>query len=164
MVEWTNTKRVLDKLGIDSVDKLKQKLMLKDPYPSYATGTLYNSLDYKVLVDNYEFSLAFTYPDKYYNSETKTLVLEEDRPVGTNVPIKVLEPWVIVKGIDLRGSTPERVAGIISRSIKEEGIKGKHYLSEIRNEIKAGIGLQSVRDAIHADLKIFVKKQLEIIK
>jgi len=94
-----------DKIVYDAKSILKQKKKI-------ASGTLYESLKYKIEGNKLLFEMA-----------SYGRWVDEGRKPGKYVPVKALESWMKLKGIDLKYSF------VINRSIKEKGIKPTYFFS-----------------------------------
>lgn len=73
-------------------------------------------------------------------------------------PVKVIEKWMVTKGI------PDKpgVAYAISRSIQRDGVKPKPYLREIKLKLKDYN--DDIKAALEQDLKVDVDKIRENFK
>jgi hypothetical protein len=151
IMEWKNTLKVLDDIGVNMIDDFRKKLNQPDPYSSNATFTLYNSVNYKVVADSSSLKLLFTAPDEYYDKVSNKLYLEQGRKAGSKAPpISVIKKWVIDRSIN---ASPYA----IQRSISIKGIKPKPYLSQIREEIVVGGVINRLEQAIVDDINEYTK-------
>ena len=146
-MSWENTKAVLELLGGEAIELFKKKMDNPDPFSSNATFTLYNSANYKIVVDNEALKLLFTAPDQYYDKSTGKLYLEQGRRAGsTPPPIRVIKKWVIDRSIPISPYA-------IQKSIARKGIKPKPYIAQIRRELLVGQHIAKLEDAIVQDVK-----------
>lgn len=148
---WEKTFKVLEEMGIESIESFKQKMNSPDPYSSNATYTLYNSANYKIVINNASLKLLFTAPDEYYDKTTNKLWLEQGRKAGgPKPPISVIKKWVIDRSIPV-------APYLIQRSIAVKGIRPKPYIQEIRKELLLGDNIDKLTQAILDDVKELLK-------
>ena len=145
-MEWTNLIKVLNTIGEEAELEYKEKIK----NGAYATGKLYNSIDYKVKIVNGKITLSFdNLPDYYLN-------VEKGRKAGASMPpINVIEKWMVSKNIPNKPGT----AFLIARSIGEKGIKAKPYLRDIKLKIKQNY-TDDLQKALALDLNEQIKETL----
>lgn len=141
-MEYTNLINILNTIGIEIRDKYKEKVKKG----AYATGKLYNSVQYKVNVTDTSIKLSLNLEDYWIN-------IEDGRVAGKKMPpISVIRKWMLSKSIpDNKG-----IAYLIARKISEKGIKAKPYLKQTKNEVIPNY-LDDITKAINKDLKESLK-------
>lgn len=120
----TNIEYELNKLGQESIKFLKDILIRNNKLD---TGSLINSLDYKVIKESNSFIL------KILANDTFNFVDEGRRP-GKQPPIKPIQNWVNRKGIKIKNYSDRQTAFIIARSIGENGIKPLRLKKQLMND------------------------------
>ena len=144
MEEYKQLIALLNKLGGEIRDKYKAKLKSKG---SYATGKLYNSIGYKLIISETGIKLDFV-AEKYY------INIENGRKAGGEMPpISLIRKWMISRSIPDTNGAAYRIA----RKISEKGIKAKPYLKETQSEVIPNYRKQ-ITDALDADIKEQLKK------
>lgn len=137
-MEYTNLIQVLTRIGEQMTAEYKAKLKKGG---SYATGRLYNSIDYRIDYTEDGAKLTFIADDYYLN-------IEKGRAAGLKMPsIAIIKKWMIRKGIP----TENNRAYLIARNIAKKGIKAKPYLREIQN--KAAKYNKEITTAFELDIK-----------
>lgn len=146
--------KLLNQIGKATAETYKKNLKEKN---KYATGKLYNSINYKIEVTQNGVKLYFV-ADKYY------LNIENGRKVGGKMPpIEVIKRWMAIKGIKPRnGQSISNTAYLISRSIQKKGIKPNPFLRNIKNGLKDWV--DDINSAINKDLKLDIQDKLKSIK
>ena len=101
--------KILNLIGEFLVEKLQNELREQG---HEATGTLINSITYKVVSDT---KIEISTPHEYVNS------MENGLPQGTSVPISALIRWIEVKGIVTGDKEVRQVAWAIRTAIYQQG-------------------------------------------
>lgn len=113
--------------------------------PSYASGKLFNSVEYKIDFDGKSIKLYFVAEDYY-------IFIEEGSVFTTKMPpINSIRRWMISKGMEIGGKAEFK----IQRAIFKNGIRPKPYLRDIKQTLK-----NNYRDEIELALKKDVKAML----
>lgn len=143
-MEYTNLIKTLNIIGTEIRDKYKEKVKTG----AYATGKLYNSVQYKVSVTDSSVKLSL-------NLEDYWISVENGRAAGKKMPpISVIRKWMLNKSIPDKNG----LAYLISRKISKKGIKAKPYLKQTKNEVIPNY-MDDITKAINADLKESINKK-----
>lgn len=141
-MEYTNLIKILNTIGTEIRDKYKEKIKTG----AYATGKLYNSVQYKVSVTDSSVKLSLNLEDYWIN-------VENGRVAGKKMPpISVIRKWMLSKSIPDKNG----LAYLISRKISKKGIKAKPYLKQTKNEVIPNY-MDDITKAINQDLKESIK-------
>lgn len=141
-MEYTNLIKILNTIGTEIRDKYKEKIKTG----AYATGKLYNSVQYKVNVTDNSVKLSLNLEDYWIN-------VENGRVAGKKMPpISVIRKWMLSKSIPDKNG----LAYLISRKISKKGIKAKPYLRQTKNEVIPNY-MDDITKAINKDLKESIK-------
>ncbi len=141
-MEYTNLIKILNTIGTEIRDKYKEKIKTG----AYATGKLYNSVQYKVNVTDNSVKLSLNLEDYWIN-------VENGRVAGKKMPpISVIRKWMLSKSIPDKNG----LAYLISRKISKKGIKAKPYLRQTKNEVIPNY-MDDITKAINQDLKESIK-------
>ena len=141
-MEYTNLIKILNTIGTEIRDKYKEKIKTG----AYATGKLYNSVQYKVNVTDNSVKLSLNLEDYWIN-------VENGRAAGKKMPpISVIRKWMLSKSIPDKNG----LAYLISRKISKKGIKAKPYLRQTKNEVIPNY-MDDITKAINKDLKESIK-------
>ena len=141
-MEYTNLIKILNTIGTEIRDKYKEKIKTG----AYATGKLYNSVQYKVNVTDSSVKLSLNLEDYWIN-------VENGRVAGKKMPpISVIREWMLSKSIPDKNG----LAYLISRKISKKGIKAKPYLKQTKNEVIPNY-MDDITKAINQDLKESIK-------
>lgn len=141
-MEYTNLIKILNTIGTEIRDKYKEKIKTG----AYATGKLYNSVQYKVNVTDNSVKLSLNLEDYWIN-------VENGRVAGKKMPpISVIRKWMLNKSIPDKNG----LAYLISRKISKKGIKAKPYLRQTKNEVIPNY-MDDITKAINKDLKESIK-------
>lgn len=145
-MEFNNTITTLNKIGELIRDTYKGKLKAGG---HIATGKLYNSINYKLVVTDNDIKLFFLAEDYYIH-------IEEGRRAGAKMPpVQAIQKWMIVKGIkDIKDNG--KISYLISRSISRKGIKPSPFLREIKSTLK-NYRIE-IEEALNKDLKEEIKE------
>lgn len=137
MAQFENLERLLIQIGEKARDAYKNKLRQSN---TYASGKLYNSIDYKIETTNTSVKL-------YLVAENYWINIEEGRKAGSKMPpISMIRKWMISRGIpDNKGT-----AYIISKRISQRGIRPKPFVREIKDGLN--IYMSQIETAIRADI------------
>lgn len=163
-ISFDNTEKVLETIGKFFVKRYKEKLNNSKPYKTYATGKLYNSVNYSVTFKDGNVRLSFTMPDEYQNKQTKEWFIEVGRKPGSKPPpIEVIRRWITIKNIlPKKGQTKDSLPYMIQRGIVKNGIKAKPYIQLIKRELKDF--LPDLEKAIKKDFETEIELELKKIK
>lgn len=141
-MEYTNLIKILNTIGTEIRDKYKEKIKTG----AYATGKLYNSVQYKVSITDSSVKLSLNLEDYWIN-------VENGRVAGKKMPpISVIRKWMLSKSIPDKNG----LAYLISRKISKKGIKAKPYLRQTKNEVIPNY-MDDITKAINKDLKESIK-------
>lgn len=140
---------VLNEMGKEIVDVYRYKLQENDVN---ATHTLSQSLNYQIKSKDRVFDLYIDLQDYWY-------YVEYGRKAGVFPNINSIREWIKVKPVipyKTNGKIPSlnQLTYLIGRSIKENGIKGKHLLYTT---------VDSVWDAYEDKLSMAIEKDIEKI-
>lgn len=143
-MEYTNLIKILNTIGTEIRDKYKEKVKTG----AYATGKLYNSVQYKVSITDSSVKLSLNLEDYWIN-------VENGRAAGKKMPpISVIRKWMLSKNIPDKNG----LAYLISRKISKKGIKAKPYLRQTKNEVIPNY-MDDITKAINQDLKESLNKK-----
>ena len=143
-MEHTNLIKILNTIGTEIRDKYKAKIKSG----AYATGKLYNSVQYKVSITESSVKLSLNLEDYWIN-------VENGRASGKKMPpISVIRKWMLSKSIPDKNG----LAYLISRKISKKGIKAKPYLKQTKNEVIPNY-MDDITKAINQDLKESINKK-----
>ena len=86
--------------------------------------------------------------------------IEEGRKPGTFPKVDSLVEWVKKKNIPVGGNikTPEQMAYVIGRHIKEKGIPGKHTLEKSMDSVNSME--DRIAEAFAVDIEIYLNKTI----
>lgn len=143
-MEYTNLIKVLEVIGAEVRDKYKDKIKTG----AYATGKLYNSVQYKINITETAVKLSLNLEDYWIN-------VENGRAAGKKMPpVSVIRKWMLNKGIPDKNG----LAYLISRKISKRGIKPKPYLKQVKNDVIPNY-LDDISKALTNDLKESIKNK-----
>lgn len=145
-MEYTHLENKLAEIGAEVREKYKAKLKANGVY---ATGKLFNSVDFKLTIKDGEIELHFIALDYWIN-------IEEGRKPNSKMPkVEEIRKWMITRGI------PDKpgLAFVIARSIGKKGIKPNPFLRETRIEIEGLV--PEIKLALEKDLKEFSDKNIK---
>lgn len=116
-MEYTNLIKILNDIGNEITENYKSELQRNK---KIATGKLYNSIDYKLIIEDKSIKLIFIAEDYF-------LDVEEGRKAGSKMPpLNKIKEWMRVKGIINRDPY------LIARSISLKGIRAISSLKKAR--------------------------------
>ena len=144
-MEFNNLHNKLVEIGEYVRDKYKENLKSNN---HYATGKLYNSIEYKLTVTENSIKLYFVAADYW-------IFIEEGRSPGRMPPVDVIEHWMVNKKIPGNKGTAYKIA----RSIGLNGTHANPYLRNIKTEL-----VNNFKDDIEKALSTDVKIELNKIK
>lgn len=143
-MEYTNLIKVLEVIGAEVRDKYKDKIKTG----AYATGKLYNSVQYKINITETAVKLSLNLEDYWIN-------VENGRAAGKKMPpVSVIRKWMLNKSIPDKNG----LAYLISRKISKRGIKPKPYLKQVKNDVIPNY-LDDISKALTNDLKESIKNK-----
>ena len=156
-MEFTNLERVITANIETIISEYRNKL---NTLGINSTRNLYNNITFNVvkLGDRYEGSI---------NLEDYFKIIEEGRRVGAKQPpISSVVKWMRQKPIQLQPGrngklpTENQAAFLIARSIKREGIKGKHLLEKSLPPDDISLTVK-MNNAIYLDIENYYKTVLK---
>lgn len=159
-VDWTETIKVLNKVGESSTEYYRSLLETKNPFNSIATKSLYNSIDHRVDIESYGFILWFIaddhmkyveegrYPYGNYDGASFSEWIKRTPPIG---PIR---KWMNAKGIPTSDGNDYKIA----RGIGKFGIKPKPYFSQTQKD--ALTHSPEIVNAITKDISNYIKSKV----
>lgn len=115
--------KLANEFGKDYVKVMVALLKGNRPYPKVATGSLINSINYK-LKDTAEGIQLQLYANDYLT------YVDQGRRPGTYPPIRALIKWVAIKGM------PKQAAWAIRQNIYKFGIKPTRVISRTKREFE----------------------------
>lgn len=140
-MELTNLYNKLDEIGKYVKETYKANLKNNN---KIASGKLYNSIDYKLVVTEDSTKLYFL-AEKYY------IYVENGRRAGKMPPLNAIKKWMLKKGIPDKNGASFRIA----RSIGKKGIKSSPYLRDIKIKLKNY--RSELEEALNQDIKESMK-------
>lgn len=145
-MEYTHLIEKLNEIGAEVRDRYKSKLKANGVY---ATGKLFDNVNFKLTVKESEMELYFTALDYWINIE------EGRKPDSKMPPVDVIKKWMITRGI------PDKpgIAFVIARSIGKKGIKPNPFLRETKVEIQELV--PSIKIALEKDLDSYLDKNIK---
>lgn len=156
-MEWNNLRQVLGQYG-EMVVKEWREMMDRDG--KNATGTLYNSIKYRVNITDDAYDVIFDLADYFQ-------YVENGRGPGNFPPMDAIREWIRQKPVlpseDSNGKLPseDQLAFLIGRKIANEGIPGTHYF-ESAKEISLLEFEEKINEAIEQDVMADIEKNIEI--
>ena len=145
-MEYIHLIEKLNEIGAEVRDKYKSKLKANGVY---ATGKLFDNVNFKLTVKESEMELYFTALDYWIN-------IEEGRKANSKMPpVDVIKKWMVARGI------PDKpgVAFVIARSIGKKGTKPNPFLRETKVEIQELV--PSIKIALEKDLDSYMDKNIK---
>lgn len=143
---YTHLEEKLLEIGAELRDRYKGKLKANGVY---ATGKLYNSVDFKLTVNEGKIDLSFVALDYW-------IIIEEGRKPNSKMPnVQEIRKWMVAKNIP----TKPGLDFVIARSIAKKGTKPQPFLRETIVELKSYI--PSIRTAIEKDLDSYVENNIK---
>lgn len=144
MEQYTNLKLAMELIAKSAVDEYKKIIKSK----AYASGKLYNSINYELVVTSTGVSIKFIALDYY-------LEIENGRAKGKMPPISAIKKWMVYKGIPNKPGMAYRIA----RSIGKDGIKPRPFLKNISDKLTNKYNKQ-LEEALAKDVTKTVNKEL----
>ena len=144
-MEYKHLTEILNRVGTEFRDKYKEKIK----NGAFATGKLYNSINYKISISDTTVKLSLLMEDYWIN-------VENGRVAGKKMPpLSVIRKWMVTRSIpDNKGT-----AYLIARKISEKGIKAKPYLRNTYNEVMPNYKVE-ITNALKKDIKNAIKQQV----
>lgn len=144
-MEYKHLTEILNRVGTELRDKYKEKIK----NGAFATGKLYNSINYKISISDTTVKLSLLMEDYWIN-------VENGRVAGKKMPpLSVIRKWMVTRSIpDNKGT-----AYLIARKISEKGIKAKPYLRNTYNEVMPNYKVE-ITNALKKDIKNAIKQQV----
>lgn len=154
---WTETQRCLEEYAKTLVARYRANLIADN---SVATFGLYENIEYKVTVGEWNFDVAITLEDywKY---------VEYGRKAGGKMPpIDAIEKWIQAKPItpEVRNGrlpTVKQLAFLIARSIGVNGIPAKRGFQKAYDSLYDGF-MEELRMSVARDLRDYVVKSITV--
>lgn len=145
-MEYTHLTAKLEEIGVIIRDTYKEKLKANGVY---ATGTLYNSVGYQIVVTEDGIDLKFTAADYYIS-------IEKGRAPNSKMPsIDVIRRWMVTRGLPNKPG----LAYVIARSIGIKGIKPKPFLRDTLLEVQ--VYTPQLKEALELDMKEFIDNNIK---
>ena len=116
-------KKLANEFGKDYVKVMVSLLKNNRPYPKVASGSLVNSINYRLQETANGVNLVLLANDYL-------TWVDRGRKPGTYPPIQAIQRWVAIKGI------PKEAAWAIRRNIFKFGIKPTRVIAKTRFEIE----------------------------
>lgn len=128
-------KQAMDEFGKLFVKTLKQQLATTQPFPKRASGKLINSIEYRTVEKNGDWSLVFYSEDymKFVDKGVSGTQRKYNTPYGYRTkkpPISVIKQWARLKGF------PDEAAYPIQNKIFRFGIKPTNVINRSIREIE----------------------------
>lgn len=152
-MEFKFTQEILNTIGELVVEQYKSDLKTNpkkygNGRNSIASGKLFNSVNYKLNVDD-NLKLYLTLDDHY-------IYVEEGSKFTTKMPpLSVIKKWMVDRGI-----SGKNLEYKIQRSIFKKGIKPKPYLRDIKQTLKNNYK-DEIEKALKKDIKIFIENKIK---
>lgn len=149
-MEFNNLTDTLTLIGQIASEEYKEKIKRG----AYATGNLFNSVKYELDVTEQSIKLSFTNLPDYYLKVEKGQKPNEN--TLTREFIGKIYKWMLTKKI----STKNNGQYYIARSIVNNGVKAKPYLSQIKLTLKNNY-VDEIENAIKKDIKEMLKNKIK---
>jgi hypothetical protein len=120
MADQLIDKKLANEFGKDYVKVMVALLKGNKPYPKVASGSLVNSINYR-LQDTANGINLILLADDYLK------YVDKGRKPGTYPPIQAIQKWVAIKGI------PKQAAWAIRQNIYKFGIKPTNVIKKTQN-------------------------------
>lgn len=154
-------KQALDEFGKLYVKTLKQQLLLTQPFPKNATGKLQNSINYKLVQKEDNWSLELLSEDylKFVDKGVSGTQRRYNTPYSYKTkkpPISVIQQWTRVKGIPQEAAYPIqnkifrfglKPTNVINKTIREIEYRSK-WINKFEEEITTSI-LDNIKEAFN---------------
>jgi hypothetical protein len=141
-MKYDNLEKVLITIAEDITNRYKSKIKDK----AFASGKLYNSIDYKLEYTPDNIKIIFLAEDYWINVERGRA------PNSKMPPVDKIKKWIIARGIGYKPGLEYK----ISRSIAKKGIKPKPFLRETLSEIQNYNN--EIKEALNKDIQNAVKQ------
>lgn len=156
-ITWTETRKCLEEYAKTLVSRYRANLIDDD---SFAYGNLYEHIEYKVAVGDWNFDVIITLEDywKYVEYGRKA--------DGKMPPISAIEKWIEAKPItpqvqNGRLPTVKQLAFLIARSIGVKGIPAKKGFQKAYDSLYEGF-MEELRMNVARDLRDYVVKSISV--
>lgn len=158
-IGWNNLRRVLQDYGWYFITVARNYL---DRNGTNASGTLSDSMDWDVEIDDDRMSVGVWIEDYWY-------YVENGRKAGKWPPPPKIEEWILIKPIqpyaDKRGRIPsiKQLTYLIGRKIAENGTDPQPFFQKAVNDTKKKFE-PLIAEAIEQDISDYLDKVLELTK
>jgi hypothetical protein len=136
----------IDFLGLEFINEMANILRLED---KVASGSLMNSLDYKVEKNNQGYSISII-GEKHF-----IYVDEGRRPGGKMPPIDKIQRWCSIRGIDKRAAFP------IAKSIAINGTKGINFTEKTIQNIQKSRKYNDFEDKVEGWIEDLIDEMIK---
>lgn len=160
-MEFNKTKQLLSNIGNDVKEQYKFELKNNtrkygNGINSYASGQLFNSVDFNLVInDDNTFSLYFIADDYYIDIENGRRPNQKQPKIS----MTKIKKWMIDRSI--KGGN--RATYLISKSIEKNGIKAKPYLRDIKKELNNINIITKIEKTVIEDYKQFINNKIKEI-
>ena len=144
---YPNTIIFLEEVGETQTDIMMETLKANN---KYATGELYNSIDFDIEETDNDIGLVIEY------AKQGDFVISGRRP-GAYPNINAIRNWIIDKKLKSKDISLESQTYLIARSIKENGIKALNFISEYEKYIQSEKFLNDLTNNLALDLEEYIK-------
>lgn len=125
-IKKVDMKLMLDKLGQEYVDWLKELIQIAD---KVASGKLLKSIDYKLIKTTEKYVLTIT-------GEDYLKWVDMGRKSNSRMPpVDKIIKWAKVKNINSKGKTIQQLGWAIAKSIQKKGIQPTNILFQTRQGV-----------------------------
>lgn len=135
-------KAVLEIFGKETIAKLMSQIKSMD---KVASGKLIGSLDYRLKNFITGFQLEF-------EGVPHAINVLQGRKAGRFVPVKALQDWMKIRGIDLKYTFP------INRKIFKFGIKPANFINDVINNNSINSLVNKLEDNYQKELENQIEK------
>lgn len=160
-IKWTHLRKALEDYGQYFIDRARENLGRNG---SYASGTLGDTMEYIVEIDDTHYSVQISI-ENYYE------YVENGRKAGKFPPPDAIKNWVLIKPIrpqagDARKGydkkkppTVEQLSFLIGRKIANEGIPPKPFFEPAKEETEKHFET-ILQEAIKEDVDAYVQEHI----